>query len=310
MGALSLMGDPWWRDGFGPFLPETEAVPFGDLAALEERLATRAYAALLLEPVQAEAGIVVPEAAYLAEAQRLCRRYGTLFALDEVQTGMHRCGPFLAGHHFGLEPDMVVLAKALSGGLVPCGAVLMTEAIHRSVYSSLSRAFIHASTFGENALAMRAGLATLRVLDSERLGARGEETGRALRAALARRLERFEMVEGVRGLGMLNGIVFRRPRSFWMKGLFDSFSRVHAGMFGQMLVSELFRRERMLTQMCGNNFMVLKVAPPLTASGDPVDRFVDAVERVMERVHAGPGFWTSSLAMVGRAVGIGNRGGV
>ncbi len=304
MGALSLMGNSWWRDGFGPLLPETEAVPFGDLAVLEQRLATRSYAGLLLEPVQAEAGIVVPEASYLKEAQRLCAKHGTLFALDEVQTGMHRTGPFLAAHHFGVDPDMVVLAKAMSGGLVPCGAVLMTDAVHRSVYSSLSRAFIHASTFGENSLAMRAGLATLKVMDDEKLGGRATQIGGMVREALARRLERYEMVQEVRGLGMLNGIVFRRPKSFWMKAFFESFSRVHEGMFGQMVVSGLFRRERMLTQMCGNNFMVLKVAPPLVVSEEQVERFVDSVERVVQRVHAGPAFWTSSLSIVGRAIGI------
>ena len=303
-GPLSVMGNPWWRDGFGPLLPGTEAVPFGDLAQLEQRLASREFAALLLEPVQAEAGIVEPPAGYLAEAQRLCRRYDTLFALDEVQTGMHRTGPFLAAHHDGVEPDMVVLAKAMSGGLIPCGAVLMSDAVHASVYSSLSRAFIHASTFGECSLAMRAGLATLQVMDEERLGERAARLGERLRGMLAQRLEGFEMVQAVRGLGMLNGVVFRRPETFWMRAFFDTFSKVHAGLFGQMMVSELFRKESVLTQMCGNNFMVLKVAPPLVASEEQLDRIVAAVERVVQRVHAGPGFWTTSLGMVRRAAGI------
>jgi ornithine--oxo-acid transaminase len=303
-GALSLMGNPWWREGFGALLPGTDAIPFGDLEALERRLASREIGVLLLEPVQAEAGIVVPPAGYLQEAQRLCRRHGTLFALDEVQTGMHRTGPFLAAHRDGLEPDMVVLAKALSGGLVPCGAVLMSDAVHGSVYSSLSRAFVHASTFGECSLAMRAGLATLRVMDEERLGERAESLGERLRAQLAARLRRFDMVETIRGAGMLNGVVFRPPSRFWTRAFFDAFSKVHAGMFGQMLVSELFRKEQILTQMCGNNFMVVKVAPPLTVSEEQIDRIAGALERVLERVHAGPGFWTASLGMVRRAAGI------
>lgn len=303
-GALAIMGNPWWRDGFGPLLPDTTPVPFGDLDALETHLAGRKQAAFILEPLQAEAGVVVPDPGYLERARDLCRRHGTLFVLDEVQTGLHRTGPFLAAHRYGLDPDMVVLAKAMSGGLVPCGAVLMTDAIHRSVYSSLSRAFIHASTFGENALAMRAGLVTLRVLRDEKLGERAERLGADLRRELSDRLSRFEMVDQIRGQGMLNGIVFRRPRSLRLRTFFDAFSKVHQGMFGQMIVSELFRRENVLTQMCGNNFMVLKVAPPLTIPEPHLERFMDAMERTVERVHSGTSFWTGSLSMVRRAVGI------
>jgi ornithine--oxo-acid transaminase len=105
-----------------------------------------------LEPIQAEGGVLVPSADYLAQFQTLCRRTQTLFVLDEVQTGFYRTGQFLAAHHFRVEPDMVVLAKALSGGLMPCSAVLMSDAICASVYGSLQRALIHTSTFGENSL--------------------------------------------------------------------------------------------------------------------------------------------------------------
>ncbi len=128
-GALSLMDDSFWRDGFGPLLPGTEPVPFGDLPALEAKLKTRKVAAFIVEPVQSEAGIRVPPPGYLEAAQALCRKYGTLFVLDEVQTGMFRTGRFLAAQHYDLDPDMVVLAKALSGGLVPSGAVLLAYGI-------------------------------------------------------------------------------------------------------------------------------------------------------------------------------------
>ncbi len=182
------MSDSFWRDGFGPMLPETEAVPFGDAAALESKLATRRFAAFIVEPVQAEGGIRLPPPGYLETAQALCRRYGTLFVLDEVQTGMYRTGRFLAAHHFGVEPDMVVLAKALSGGLIPSGAVLMTDEVYDSVYGSLERAIVHTSTFSENGLAMRAGLATLDVLEQEGLGGPGRRHGRLpARAACASR---------------------------------------------------------------------------------------------------------------------------
>ena len=136
-GALSLMADSTWAQGFAPFLPGAESVPFANLAELEVKLATKKVAAFVVEPIQSEAGVRVPPEDYLRAAQMLCRKYGTLFVLDEVQTGLYRTGPFLAAHRWGLDPDMVVLAKALSGGLVPSGAVLMSDEIYESVYSSL-----------------------------------------------------------------------------------------------------------------------------------------------------------------------------
>lgn len=303
-GALSLMGTASWRERFGPLLPHTQAVPFGDLDALERQLAGRRIAAFVIEPVQGEGGIRIPPPGYLKGAQQLCRRHGTLLVLDEVQTGFYRTGRFLAAHHFGVQPDMVVLAKALSGGLIPVGAVLMKDEIQRSVFGSLSRALIHASTFGENSLAMRAGLATLGVLEREQLGARSEDLGERLRRSLRERLSGFEMVEEVRGLGLFNGIVFRKPKSLKLRTLFAGFSTIHSGVFGQIVVSELFRREDILTQICGNDHMVLKAAPPLVVREEQVESFVSAVGNVLERIHAGGSFWAGGLAMARRAVRI------
>lgn len=301
-GALSLMGDPWWREGFGPLLADARQVPFGDLEALAQALAGRQVAAFIVEPVQAESGIKVPSPAYLREAQRLCREHGTLFVLDEVQTGLYRTGTFLASHQFGLDPDMVVLAKALSGGLVPVGALLLTDEINKKVFSSLSRAFVHASTFGENNLAMRAGLASLRVMEREALGDRAVAMGERLRSRLTEATRGMEMVEEIRGLGLLNGIVFRKPRRLKLRAFYEAFARVHSGMFGQMVVSHLFRRENVLTQMCGNNHMVLKAAPPLIVTAEQVDGFVAAVARCLEHVHDGYAFWKGGLAMIPRSV--------
>jgi len=169
-GALSLMNDAFWREGFGPLLQDTVGVDYGDGIALEGALQGKRHAALVLEPVQAEAGIRVPSKQYLQKAQELCLRTGTLFVIDEVQTGMFRTGTFLASHQFELRPDIVILAKALSGGLMPVSAVLMTDKIYHAVYSSLRRAIVHTSTFSENSLSMRAGLASLDVLESQQLG--------------------------------------------------------------------------------------------------------------------------------------------
>jgi ornithine--oxo-acid transaminase len=300
-GALSLMSDEFWREGFGPLLPETAAIPFGDLAALDRELKRKRYAAFIVEPVQSEAGVCVPPTDYLRTAESLCRRYGTLFVLDEVQTGMYRTGEFLAAHHFGVEPDMVILAKALSGGLIPVGALLMSDAICDSMYSSLPRAFVHTSTFGENSLAMRAGLATLEVLESEDLGQRCVEAGDYLRLSLSEALKDFEMVKAVRGLGLLNGIEFQAPRQLRLRIPHEAFAAVHPGMFGQIVVMRLFRDSGFLTQICGNNFKVLKVAPPLVVSNAQLDSFVAAVRDVVDLAHSSASFWSEALGLARRA---------
>ncbi len=167
-GALSLNGDAVFRSGFEPLLPDCTAVPFNDLAALERALATRNAAAFIVEPIQGK-GVNLPDDGYLQEAAALCRRHGTLFIADEIQTGLGRTGRFLAVEHWGVEPDMVLIAKALSGGHVPVGAVLTRKRIYDKIFDRMDRAVVHGSTFAKNDLAMAAGLATLDVIESERL---------------------------------------------------------------------------------------------------------------------------------------------
>lgn len=303
-GALSLMEGTAWAKGWGPLLPETKAVPFGDLAALEKELATKKYAAYIVEPIQSEGGIRIPAENYLLDTQALCRKYGSLFVLDEVQTGMYRTGKFLAGHHFGVQPDMVILAKALSGGLIPVGALLMTDDVYNAVYGSIDRAIIHTSTYSENGLAMRAGLTTLDVLEDQRLGERALASGAALRRRLRDALSSYEMVKDVPGMGMLSGIEFKAPTSLTLRLAFEAFQHIHAGLFGQMVVMRMFKSEHVLTQICGNNFLVLKVAPPLTVSDDEMDTFVGGVTRVMDVVHSSKTFWCDALALARRTVNI------
>ena len=302
-GALSLMSNPFWREGFGSLLPGMEEVPFGDLGALETKLATRKFGAFIVEPLQTEGGIRPAPHGYLEAAQQLCRRHGALLALDEAQTGLYRTGAFLAAHLHHIEPDIVVLAKALSGGLIPSAAVLMSDAVYDSVYSSLQRALIHGSTFSENGLSLRAGLATLDVLEREKLGERAAATGEYLRGRLREKLGGYEMVKEIRGLGLLNGIEFSAPSKLALRVPFEAFAKIHPGMFGQVVVMRLFR-QNVLAQICANDFMVLKLAPPLMIEERQIDEAIDAGTNVVDLMHSSAAFWSEALGLARRAVGV------
>jgi ornithine--oxo-acid transaminase len=303
-GALSLMNDAFWREGFGPLLQDTQGVPYGDIAAVESALKGKRHAAFVVEPLQGEGGIHVPSREYLQKAQELCRKTGTLFVLDEVQTGMYRTGTFLAAHQFDVQPDMVVLAKALSGGLMPVSALLMTNKVYNAVYSSLKRAIVHTSTFSENSLSMRAGLATLDVLEQEQLGPRALRLGEEFRAKLRDELAAFDMVKEVRGMGLLSGIEFVPPKKLAFRALYEAFYKIHPAMFGQIVVMRMFREKGILTQICGNNFMVLKAAPPLMVTTEQLDKFVTGIREVVELAQTSATFWTEALGMARRAVNI------
>jgi ornithine--oxo-acid transaminase len=303
-GALSLMGDPFWKKGFGPMLSDTEEISFGDEAALAEKLKTKKFAAFIVEPMQGEGGIRVPSDSYLKRARELCSRYGTLLVFDEVQTGFYRTGKFLAAHHFGVNADIVILAKALSGGLIPSGAVLMTDKINHAVYGSLKKSLIHTSTYSENGLAMRVGLAVLDTLEKENAGPRTEEMGNYLRAQLREQLADFDMVDEIRGAGLFSGVAFKAPRKLTLRASYEAFMAIHPAMFGQVLVMRLFNDYGILTQICGNNFTVLKVAPPLIVTRAQIDKCVAAIRSGVEMANTPSAFWSDALGLARRAVNI------
>src|SRR6202046_403958 len=214
-GALALNGGADFREGVGDLLPGTCAGPFGGIASLRQELAKGDVAALIVEPIQGK-GVYMASAEYWHEAQALCRKHKTLLVLDEGETGLGRTGKFFCFEHWDLEPDIITISKALSGGYVPVGAVLTTERVFASVYSSLEKALKHSTTFGRNQLAMVAGLATLATFDDEHIVERAHDTGLAFKTALAQLVERYEMFHSVRGEGLMIGLEFGAPQS---KGL-------------------------------------------------------------------------------------------
>jgi ornithine--oxo-acid transaminase len=280
LGSLSLNGNAEFREGFGPLLPGCEPVGYGDLEGLERELARGDVAAFVVEPVQGK-GVNIPAADYLPGAQRLCRDAGTLFACDEVQTGIGRTGRFLALEHWELEPDIVCVAKALSGGLVPIGAVLVSRAAFDRVFDGMERAVRHGSTFGGNDLAAAAALATLRVLDREGLVARAEGMGRLLLELTEPLVERFEVVREVRGLGLMWAIEFGPPTGMTARRLWQAVEGRQPGLFSQLVTVPLFHDHHILCQVAGHHMNVIKALPALTIEEEEIRRFAAALEETI-----------------------------
>ncbi|MFD9206198.1 aspartate aminotransferase family protein [Streptomyces sioyaensis] len=297
-GSLSVNGEDGFRDGFAPLLPDT-AVELGDLAALERELKRGDVAAFVVEPVQGK-GVHPTPPGFLRAAQELLHRHKALLIADEVQTGLGRTGDFFAyQHEDGVEPDLVCVAKALSGGYVPVGATLGKDWIFKKVYSSMDRVLVHSASFGSNAQAMAAGLAVLAVMEDEQLVAHARHIGDLLRSRLAALIDRYELLHDVRGRGLMIGIEFGRPRSLSLRGRWMMLQAARKGLFAQMVVVPLLQRHRILTQVSGDHLEVIKLIPPLIIGEREVDRFVEAFTAVMDDAHSGGGLmWDFGRTLV------------
>lgn len=301
-GSLSVNGEAGFRDGFTPLLPDT-AVELGDLAALERELARGDVAGFVVEPIQGK-GVHEAPPGFLPAAQELLHRHGALLIADEVQTGLGRTGDFYAyQHEDGVEPDLVCVAKALSGGYVPVGATLGKEWIFRMVYSSMDRVLVHSASFGSNAQAMAAGLAVLSVIEDEQVVANARATGDLLRTRLAALVDRYELLHEVRGRGLMIGIEFGRPSSLKLRGRWTMLQAARRGLFAQMVVVPLLQRHRILTQVSGDRLEVIKLIPPLIIGEREVDRFVAAFTAVMDDAHDGSALmWDFGKTLVKQAI--------
>ncbi|WP_405014118.1 aspartate aminotransferase family protein [Kitasatospora sp. NBC_01539] len=301
-GALSVNGESGFRKGFDPLLPDT-AVPLGDLAALERELRKGDVAALIVEPIQGK-GVHETPPGWLLAAQELLHAHKALLICDEVQTGIGRTGTFFAyQHEEGVRPDLVCAAKALSGGYVPVGATLGKSWIFEKVYSSMDRVLVHSASFGSNAQAMAAGLATLQVVQDEQVVENARRIGDLLRARLAALTDRYELLADVRGRGLMIGIEFGRPKSLKLRTGWTALQAARKGLFAQMVVVPLLQKHRILTQVSGDHLEVIKLIPPLIITEKEVDRFVDAFTEVMDDAHRGSGLmWDFGRTLVKQAV--------
>jgi acetylornithine/succinyldiaminopimelate/putrescine aminotransferase/nucleoside-diphosphate-sugar epimerase len=279
LGPLSLIGDEFFKEGFGPLLPGCKRVRFGDLSQLEQELRKKDVAAFIVEPIQGRT-VTPPPPGYLEGAQELCRRYGTLFVVDEIQTGLGRTGKWFALEHWGLEPDFVLVGKALSGGYMPVAAMVTRREIYQSAVGTLERCYVHQSTFGRNRLSMAAGLAAVRVIERDGLVEHSAHIGSVLADGLTELQRRHEMIAEVRGAGLMIGLELCAPSSRIAKLNWRLIHIASQGLFPQLIVIPMHRDHGVITMAAGKND-VIKLLPPLTLSEREAQTFLVALDSVL-----------------------------
>lgn len=257
MGVISFSTDPESTREYGPYLPGFTAIPYNDIAALESALEDKNVCAFLVEPIQGEAGVVVPDDGYLQKARELCTRHNVLLIADEIQTGLHRTGKLLACHHEDVRPDIVLLGKALSGGLLPVSAVLADDEIMLTIKPGE-----HGSTYGGNPLACRVAIAALEVLQKENMAENAEEQGAYFREKL--KAINAPLIKTIRGKGLLNAIVIdHKDKDAAWKLCMDF---MHNGLLAKPTHGDKIR-----------------LAPPLTINRQQLDQALDIISKCLQK---------------------------
>ncbi|MCX7921247.1 MAG: aminotransferase class III-fold pyridoxal phosphate-dependent enzyme [Clostridia bacterium] len=317
-GSLSVTGREKYQKYFQPLLHETTFVPFGDINSLEEALATGDVAAFIVEPIQGEGGVIVPPQGYLKKAEELCRQYGTLLIIDEIQTGFGRTGKLFAVEYEGVVPDILTVAKSLSGGLIPIGAYITTKEIWEKAYGNQNRYLLHTSTFGGNNFCTSVGLMALEVILTESLEKNALEVGQYLRSGLEKLTEKYNFMKGVRGRGLMIGIEFYQPMDGGLErmkqmltsmvpnqlksklltlpeGLINKFNDFVAECqveieknlednFTSQIATKLLNKFGVLTIVTLNNPNVMRIQPPLTIKKEEADYFIQALDVVCSEI--------------------------
>ncbi|MCW8126075.1 aminotransferase class III-fold pyridoxal phosphate-dependent enzyme [Microbulbifer halophilus] len=306
LGALSVTGREKHREHFRPLIPDCESVPFGDSGALREALASGDVCAFIVEPIQGEGGVHVPPLGYLSDVQRICHETGTLLVVDEIQTGMARTGRLFACEWEGIEPDILVLSKSLSGGLIPIGATLSRTDIWDAAYGTADRFLAHTSTFGGCNLASVAGFATIEGIREQGLAEHAEKLGGYFKSELERVAASYPFVSEIRGRGLMLAVQFdndftgaveacarefgtRLPGDWHLTYRFfpddvkehlttamDRMEESLAEMFCMRFVTKLNNDHRILTFVTANSSTVIRIQPPLVITREEVERFVQA----------------------------------
>jgi acetylornithine/succinyldiaminopimelate/putrescine aminotransferase len=303
-GSLSLMGCESFTEGFGPLMEGFDSrVALEDIAELDRQLRSRDVAAFVIETVQGK-GCQTPRTDFFVRAQELCRKYGTLLISDEVQTGLGRTGKMFGFQHWNLEPDIITIAKSLSGGYVPCAAIITRRDIYQKTFSRMDRCVVHSSTFGRNNLAMACGLAALEIIDSENLVQNAAEMGTLLMERIDALRTKHSFLKEVRGRGLMIGIEFHEPQELKLKMAWKLLHKIDKALFAQMVVTQMLSKHHILTQVAGHNLDVIRILPPLIIGEKEVDMFVHALDDVLTECRKFPGpMWELGNNFVRAALG-------
>src|SRR3989440_549510 len=289
VGSLSLMGCDSFTEGFGPLMEGFDArVPLDDIDELDRQLRSRDVAAFVIETVQGK-GCQTSKTDFFPRAQELCRKYGTLLISDEVQTGLGRTGKMFGFQHWNLEPDIITLAKTLSGGYVPCGAIVARRDIYQKTFSRMDRCVVHSTTFGRNNLAMACGLAALEVIEQENLVDRAAKMGALLMEKIDNLKSKHSFIKEVRGKGLIIAIEFQEPSEHKLKMAWKLLHKVHKVLFAKIRETQMLSKHRILTQVAGHAIDVLKILPPLIIGEREIDMFVNALDDVLTACRKFPG---------------------
>jgi len=256
IGAISASSDPEAKNGFGPFLPGYELIPYNSIPALEKALKDPNVAAFMVEPIQGEAGVVVPDKGYLKKAQELCRKHKVLLIADEVQTGLARTGKMLCVDHEGIKPDIVILGKALSGGMYPVSAVLTSHEVMLTIKPGQ-----HGSTYGGNPLGSALAKEALQIILDEKLSEKAASRGEVLRTELKKLQKEFpQVITFIRGMGLLNAIGIKEMKN---KTAWDiCLGMAHRGVLAKPTHGDIIR-----------------LAPPLTITEEQIFECVQIIKQ-------------------------------
>ncbi|OGW80419.1 MAG: hypothetical protein A3G33_02295 [Omnitrophica bacterium RIFCSPLOWO2_12_FULL_44_17] len=273
MGALSISGREKYKLPFAPLVPETVCIPYNDLQALEEILKTQSVAAFIVEPVQGEAGVIVPDSGYLKEVRKLCDQYDSLLILDEVQSGMGRTGRFFCYEYEGIMPDILTLSKSLGGGVIPLAAMLTKDKIWKRAYGKFETALLHSTTFGNNTRACACGIAAIRTIIKKDLSKNAADIGELMLLRLRELQQKYSVLKAVRGKGLMIGLTIARIKG--KKSIFE-------GGLTLWIARQLFVKYRIITAFTLNNYDVLRIAPPLILNFDDAYYFLNSLEDVLK----------------------------
>lgn len=308
LGALSVMGRKKYRQPFEPLIPATTSVPYGDLRALEKELSAKDVAAFIVEPVQGEAGVIIPPPGYLTGARDLCTKHGTLLIVDEVQTGFGRTGKMFACEWENVVPDILCLAKALGGGMVAAGAYVTKDQHWRKAYGSLDKILVHSSTFGGywgNAIACAIGIKTIEIIRDENLVEQTRIKGEYFLSKLNSLKEKHSAVTDVRGKGLLVGVQLRNKGDRLINCLsFGSIEKLAQEYMATLVTVEIMNKYRVATVYSLNNPNVIRLEPPITVSEEQLDYVATALDEVLSGSKSFLGVVAKNIGTVIKNTGI------